>query len=64
MNIWKDRKGSEDVALADQLSGTFADKLGYERKSKEFHLKLYLKSRPMALYCCLLRGESDSYSLR
>ncbi|MBE0646758.1 MAG: sulfotransferase [Bacteroidales bacterium] len=54
MNIWKDKMGWEEVAVADQIAGTYADRLGYQRISRKFSLALYLKSRPMALYSYLL----------
>lgn len=54
MNIWQGKMSSEEVALADQIAGRYADQFGYERKTNGFSLRMYLKSRPMAIYCLLL----------
>jgi hypothetical protein len=53
VNIWKDKMSSEEVAMADQIAGKYADNLGYERKYKDFNFKIYLESRPMAIYSYL-----------
>jgi len=54
MNTWQDKLTGEEVKLADQLAGKYADKLGYERRSKGFNLWLFLKSVPLQIYNYIL----------
>lgn len=54
MNLWKSELDPDEVAMADQIAGNYAGRFGYERRSGRFSLLLYLKSRPMAIYCFLL----------
>jgi len=50
MNTWQTVLSGEDVMMADQIVGKYADQMGYQRQSKSFNFWLYLKSRPMITY--------------
>ena len=54
MNTWKNDLSAEQVKMADQIAGKYADQLGYERQNKGFNFWLYLKSRPMMAYNYIL----------
>ena len=54
MDTWKNDLTDEQVRMADQIAGRYADRLGYQRQSRKFSLWLYLKSRPMVAYNYLL----------
>ena len=50
MDTWRNVLSDKQVRLADQIAGNYADRLGYERKSKGFNIWLFLKSSPMLTY--------------
>ena len=50
MDLWKTQMSELEVRIADQIAGKTADVMGYNRKTKEFSLKVYLKSLPMSVY--------------
>ncbi len=50
MNTWQTVLTEEEVGMADQIAGKYADRLGYERKDKRFRFGLFLKSAPMLIY--------------
>lgn len=50
MNTWQEVLSEEQVRMADQIAGKYADLLGYERKNKKFSLWLMIKSVPMWFY--------------
>jgi hypothetical protein len=50
MNTWQDKLTNQQVRMADQIAGKYADRLGYERKHKGFSVGLFLKSCPMLAY--------------
>lgn len=54
INTWPSKLTSQQVRLADQIAGKYADKLGYERKYRDFNFLLWLKSLPMSLYNTIL----------
>jgi hypothetical protein len=54
MNTWQTVLTDQEVRMADQIAGKYADRLGYERQSKGFNLWLFLKSRPMLTYNYIL----------
>jgi hypothetical protein len=54
MNTWQDKLTDEQVRMADQIAGKYADKLGYERKYRGFNLWVFLKSCPMLTYNYIL----------
>lgn len=54
MNTWQTVLTDQEVRMADQIAGKYADRLGYERQSKGFNLWLFLKSRPMLAYNYIL----------
>jgi len=54
MNTWQDKLTDEQVRMADQIAGKYADKLGYERQKKRFSLVLFLKASPMLAYNYIL----------
>jgi len=54
MNTWQNKLSVEQVRMADQIAGKYADQLGYKRQYKSFSLWLFLKSRPMLTYNYIL----------
>ncbi len=54
MNTWQDKLTARQVRMADQVAGRYADRLGYERQSKEFNIWLFLQSVPMLIYNYIL----------
>ncbi|HPS63918.1 MAG TPA: sulfotransferase [Bacteroidales bacterium] len=54
MGLWQKQLTDLEVRIADQIAGHTADIMGYERKSRKFSLKVYLKSLPMQAYGLLL----------
>lgn len=54
MDLWKKELNEKQVKVADQIAGKYADILGYERKYKNFNFLLYLKTKPMTIYSCLI----------
>ncbi len=50
MNLWKKELTDNQVKLADQVAGKYADIMGYERLDKRFNPLMYLKSRPLVIY--------------
>ncbi len=50
MNTWQSVLTEQEVRMADQIAGKYADQLGYERKNKRFSPGLYLKSGPARIY--------------
>jgi len=50
MNTWQDKLTNQQVRMADQIAGKYADKLAYERQYKGFNIGLFLKSSPMLAY--------------
>ncbi len=54
MNTWQNVLTAEEVRMADQIAGKYADKLGYERQHKAFNLWLFFKSAPMLAYNYIL----------
>ncbi|TRZ70618.1 MAG: sulfotransferase [Bacteroidetes bacterium] len=50
MNTWQDKLTNQQVRMADQIAGKYADRLGYERQNKGFNIWLFLKSSPMLAY--------------
>jgi hypothetical protein len=53
MNTWQDKLSANEVKMADQVAGKYADKLHYDRK-KGFDVWLYIKSIPMRTYNMIL----------
>ena len=53
MNTWQDKLTSQQVRMADQIAGRYADKLSYKRE-KGFNIWLFLKSSPMLIYNYIL----------
>ncbi len=49
MNTWQSELTEEQVRMADQIAGKYAERLGYERR-KGFNLRLFLKASPMLTY--------------
>jgi len=54
MNTWQKVLTDQEVRMADQIAGKYADRLGYERQSKGFNIWLFLKSSPMLTYNYIL----------
>jgi hypothetical protein len=54
MNTWQDKLSREQVRMADQIAGKYADRLGYERQNKRFDPWLFLKACPMLTYNYIL----------
>jgi len=54
MNTWQNDLTPQQVMVADQIAGKYADRLGYERKDKRFHMGLFLRSLPMEAYNYIL----------
>ena len=54
MNTWQDKLTDQQVRMADQIAGKYADRLGYERQRKRFNICLFLKSCPMLAYNYIL----------
>ena len=54
MELWKKELTPNQVKTADQVAGNYAEKLGYERVYPGFHLMIYLKTRPLAIYSFVL----------
>jgi hypothetical protein len=50
MNTWQNDLSENQVQLADQIAGKYADKLGYTRKYKGFNIWMFLKASPMLTY--------------
>ena len=50
MNTWQKVLTEEEVRMADQIAGKYADKLGYARQNKRFSTLLFFKSAPMLTY--------------
>ena len=50
MNTWQNELTNEQVRLADQIAGKYADRLGYERQKKGFSIVLFLKACPILTY--------------
>ena len=50
MNTWQGVLTPEQVKMADQIAGKYADQLGYKREYKGFSLWRFLKSAPMMTY--------------
>ncbi|MGE5424456.1 MAG: sulfotransferase family protein [Syntrophothermus sp.] len=49
MNTWQEKLTEEQVKIADQMAGKYADRLGYERR-KGFSFRIWLGSIPMNVY--------------
>lgn len=49
VGVWKDKMKKEDVKVADMIVGKYAEKFGYERRSKRFSLSIYLKILPLLI---------------
>jgi hypothetical protein len=56
MNTWQDKMTDDEVRMADQITGKYADRLGYERRYRGFSLQLFLKALPMLIYNRILAG--------
>ena len=54
MGLWKKELSLRQVQVADQVAGSYAEKMGYERIDPRFHLWVYLKTLPMVVYGTLL----------
>jgi hypothetical protein len=54
MNTWQGVLTEEEVRMADQIAGKYADRMGYERQNKGFNLRMFLKSSPLLLYNAIL----------
>jgi hypothetical protein len=54
MNQWQKDFSEPQVKLADQIAGTYADLLGYERVYKGYRPWVALKSLPMRIYGFLI----------
>ncbi|MDD4603534.1 MAG: sulfotransferase [Bacteroidales bacterium] len=54
MNTWQGKLTDQQVKMADQIAGKYADLLGYQREHKGFNLCLFLKSSPMLIYNYIL----------
>jgi len=50
IGTWKNDLTDQQVKMADQIAGKYADRLGYERQSKGFNIGLFFKSVPMLTY--------------
>ncbi len=54
MGLWKKDLTDDQVRLADQIAGKYADRLGYERKFKGFLFLQWIQSLPMVMYGFLI----------
>jgi hypothetical protein len=54
MDQWKTSLTPAKVAMADQVAGRYADRLGYERANRKFNLWLWVRSKPLSLYGYLI----------
>ncbi|MFC2102684.1 sulfotransferase [Bacteroidota bacterium] len=54
MGLWKTELTADQVRVADQVAGSYAEKMGYERVDRRFHLGTYMKTHPMVIYGTLL----------
>jgi hypothetical protein len=54
MNTWQDKLSTEQVRMADQIAGKYADRLNYKRGDRRFSLLLFLKATPMLVYNYIL----------
>ena len=54
MNTWQNDLTEQQVRLADQIAGKYADRLGYKRQYKGFDVLLLFKSCPMIFYNYIL----------
>jgi hypothetical protein len=54
MNTWQGVLTERHVRMADQIAGSCADRLGYERQTKRFDFLLFLKAAPMLAYYYIL----------
>lgn len=50
MNTWQNKLTDQQVKMADQIAGKYADRLGYERQYKGFNIWLFLKAGPLLAY--------------
>jgi hypothetical protein len=50
MNTWQGELTPQQVRMADQIAGKYADLLGYERQNKGFSIWIFLKSYPLLVY--------------
>ncbi|MCX6245556.1 MAG: sulfotransferase [Bacteroidetes bacterium] len=53
MNTWQDKLTEQQVRMADQIAGKYADRLNYKR-DKRFSFVLFLKASPMLAYNYIL----------
>ena len=54
MNTWQDKLTADQVRMADQIAGKYADRLGYERQNKGINMRIFFKSIPMLSYNFIL----------
>lgn len=54
MNTWQGVLTPEEVRLADQIAGKYANQLGYERENKRFSTGIFLRTLPIRIYNNLL----------
>ncbi|HBZ67688.1 MAG TPA: hypothetical protein DEO70_12700 [Bacteroidales bacterium] len=54
MNLWKEQMTAAEIQVADQIAGSTADLMHYERAGKSWYFSIFMRSIPMWLYCKLL----------
>ncbi len=54
MNLWKGQMSITEIQIADQIAGSTADLMNYDRDNNGWHIGIFIKSIPMWLYCKLL----------
>ncbi len=54
MEQWKKEMTQEEVRIADQVAGRYADLFRYERQNRKFSLSLWFRSLPVRIYGYLI----------